>query len=67
VSEPKRMDMPATDKPRSRNLKLTDAEWDALDRIARHHGCDWAGVPSRTEAARLLIRRELERIAAPYS
>lgn len=50
------------DPPRSRNVKLTDAEWSALERIARHHGFEWGGIPSRSEAIRLLIRREVERL-----
>jgi hypothetical protein len=45
-----------TDPPRSRNVKLTDAEWAALERIARLNGLEWGGIPSRSEAVRLLIR-----------
>lgn len=49
--------MPDADPPRSRNIKLTDADWDALERIARENGLEWGGIPSRSEAVRLLIRR----------
>ena len=52
------------DPTRSRNVRLTDAEWSALERIARHHGLDWGGIPSRSEAVRLLIREELARLDA---
>ena len=45
------------DKPRSRNVKLTDAEWSALERIAREQGFEWGGIPSRSEAVRWLIQR----------
>lgn len=52
----------ADDPPRSRNVKLTDAEWEALERIAWLNGLEWGGIPSRSDAVRLLIRRELERL-----
>lgn len=51
---------PTPDTPRSRNIKLTDAEWDALERIAKENGLDWGGIPSRSEAVRLLIREWLD-------
>jgi hypothetical protein len=59
------------DPPRSRNIKLTDAEWAALERIARHHGFEWGGIPSRSEAVRKLVKDEIERsqpasTAGPY-
>jgi hypothetical protein len=53
--------MTRPETPRSRNVKLTDAEWAALERIARANGLEWGGIPSRSDAVRLLIRREIER------
>jgi hypothetical protein len=52
-------DKPDNDPPRSRNVKLTDAEWAALERIALAYGLEWGGLPSRSEAVRLLIREWL--------
>lgn len=57
--------MPRDDIPQSRNVKLTDAEWSALERIARHHGLVWGGIPSRSEAVRLLIRQQVEGATLP--
>jgi hypothetical protein len=57
-------DDPAGDRPRSRNIKLTDADWDTLEWIAAHYGLYWAGIPSRSEAVRKLIEDEVARIEA---
>lgn len=46
--------------PVSRNVKLTDAEWTALESVARREGLEWGGIPSRSEAMRLLIARDTE-------
>lgn len=43
-----------------RMVKLTDAEWEALARIAAREGLDWGGLPSRSEAVRWLIARDPE-------
>jgi hypothetical protein len=53
------------DPPRSRNVKLTDAEWAALERIALANGLEWGGIPSRSEAVRLLIREAVGRPITP--
>ena len=50
-----------TDAPRSRNVKLTDAEWHALESIARREGLDYGGIPSRSAAVRWLIDRDGEK------
>lgn len=54
-----------SDRPRSRNVKLTDAEWATLERIAIENGLEWGGIPSRSEAVRLLIAEWEDRQPRP--
>lgn len=49
----KQPDDPSLARPR--NVKTTDQIWSDLERIAAHHGLEWAGVPSRSEALRQAI------------
>lgn len=57
--------MTGDDRPRSRNVKLTDTEWAALERIATENGLEWGGIPSRSEAIRRLIAEWEDRRAQP--
>lgn len=45
-----------------RCIRLSDADWAALEAIARHHGLEWGGIPSRSEAVKVMIAAEVERI-----
>jgi hypothetical protein len=57
------MPRPASDLTRY-SFRLSPADWDRLEAIARHHGW-WteSGGPNRSRAVRELAAREADRIA----
>jgi hypothetical protein len=46
-----------------RSVRLSDADWAALQRIAAERGILYGGIPSRGAALVWLIRREIERLS----
>lgn len=45
-----------------RSVRLSDADWSALERIAAERRLLYGGVPSRNAALVVLIRGELRRL-----
>lgn len=50
--------MKPTGNTPQRQLRLSDADWQALATIAAREGLLYGGVPSRNEAVRWLIQRD---------
>lgn len=55
-------EMPPAARPLQRRIYLTNAEWDALERIAKLNGIESNGMSLRAAAVRFLVRREVERL-----